>query len=156
MSECSLIDKRGEMFLHHLRRRAYKNLAILKEKACLPQGRFTGVFSRLVSFTQSWYGGNQIAIELKKDVRLPPAYLPPTNFVEDAFLKDKSVFFFQKNYSIKFCNFTKTSLFAKKPSQSRWKRHFRKSFNLIRILQICHLYRFFKKSRFYQKNPTFL
>ena len=73
-----------------------------------------------------------------QDGRLPPVYFPPSNFIKDAFEKNESVFFDKYFHSE----------VAKEISK--------KYYHLIRILeQICHLYRFWKTSSFFSKNPKF-
>ena len=47
---------------------------------------------------------DKFAAELEQDGQLPPAYLPPFNFVKNAFLKGES--FFENHFS-KFANFSK-------------------------------------------------
>ena len=61
----------------------------------------------------------------KQDGRLPPAYFPSTNFVENSFYKDEDVFFLKETlsfYGSLFTKIKKSYFFLRKTSQLRWKR----------------------------------
>ena len=85
-------------------------------------------------------------LDLKQDVRIPPAFFSPSHIGKDAFLKDepflKEETEFLRSFIIfiisKFSNFDHFLIFSQK-TQSKWKDILKK-YQLRRTLQkICHV-----------------
>ena len=98
--------------------------------------------------------------EKSQSWQLLAAYFAPSYFCREGFLKHGNIFA-RKNTPSSSCFLIFLTLkifwfFAKKPHNYGGKNIFRKYYHLVRILQqICHPQQFWKKFKFFSKNPTF-